>query len=97
MTTKLTVRLLGVFQGISGIKQLRVEFGRPVTLGKVIQRLVELLSPEFRRMLIDPELSDPRPNAIILVNGTEIGVFTGLETTVSDGDEIVLIPISHGG
>jgi molybdopterin converting factor small subunit len=48
-------------------------------------------------MLIDPELNDPRPNALILVNGKEISVLKGLETTVKEGDQIILIPISHGG
>ena len=55
------------------------------------------LPPEFGRTLIDPELNDPRPNALILVKGKEIGVLDGLETKVERNDEIVLIPVSHGG
>ena len=97
MTIKLRVRLLGVFRGLSGMGQLDMEFEKPVLVGKVIRRLVELFSPEFKRVLIDPELGDPRPNAIILVNEKEISVLRGLETEVSNGDEIVLIPVSHGG
>ncbi|HDO42088.1 MAG TPA: hypothetical protein ENH03_04220, partial [Candidatus Bathyarchaeota archaeon] len=47
--------------------------------------------------LLDPELKDPRPNTIILVNGKEISVLSGLETEIEDGDEITIIPIIHGG
>ena len=97
MAIKLKVRLLGVFRGLSKRGQLYMEFEKPVPVGKTVQRLVELFSPEFKQVLIDPELGDPRPNAIILVNGKEIGVLKGLETEVRDGDEIVLIPVSHGG
>ncbi len=97
MTIKLFVRLIGVFKGIAGREQLRLEFDNPVSVDKVIQRLLVLTTPEIERVLVDPELGDPRPNAIILVNGKEIGVLKGLQTKVSDGDEIVLIPVSHGG
>jgi molybdopterin converting factor small subunit len=97
MTIKLLVRLVGVFKGISGREQLRLEFDNPVSVDEVIRRLLELTTPEIERVLVDPELDDPRPNAVILVNGKEIGVLKGLQTKVSDGDEIVLIPVSHGG
>ena len=60
-------------------------------------KLVESLSVEAKRLLVDPELNDPRPNALILVNGKEINVLKGLETELKDGDEVTLIPVSHGG
>ncbi len=74
-----------------------MEFEKPVPLSMLVQRLVEFFSPEFKQVLIDPELDDPRPNSLILVNGKEISVLKGLETEVSNGDEIVLLPVSHGG
>ena len=70
---------------------------KPATVRKTIEKLIEAFSSEFKRTLVDPELEDPRPNALILVNGKEISVLQGLETEVEDGDEIVLVPVSHGG
>jgi len=90
------VRLLGVFRGFSGKSRIALRLEQP-TVGKVIQRLADPLSDEARRLLVDPELDDPRPNALILVNGKEIGVLKGLETQLKEGDEITLIPVSHGG
>jgi len=91
------VRLLGVFRGISGKRWVPMELEGPTTVRKLIQKLTEAFSPRFKRVLIDPELEDPRPNALVLVNGKEISVSKGLETKVNDGDEIVLVPVSHGG
>jgi len=91
------VRLLGVFRGLSGRGQLPIELEKPAVVREVVQKLVESFPPEFNRVLIDPELNDPRPNALIFVNGKEVGVLEGLETEVKEGDEIVLIPVSHGG
>lgn len=90
------VRLLGIFRGLSGKSQLSLKLERP-TVRTVIQTLGGSLSTEARRLLIDPELNDPRPNALILVNGKEISVLKGLETEIEEGDEVTLIPISHGG
>jgi molybdopterin synthase sulfur carrier subunit len=97
MTAHIKVRLLGVLRGLSGEGLVSVESEEPTTVRKVIQKLTEAFSPEFKRVLIDPELEDPRPNALILVDGKEISVLQGLETKINDGDEIVLVPVSHGG
>ncbi|MEM3789347.1 MAG: MoaD/ThiS family protein [Candidatus Bathyarchaeia archaeon] len=42
-------------------------------------------------------MGDPRPNTLIIVNDREISVLRGLETVLKDGDEVVFIPVSHGG
>jgi len=98
MATSVNVRLIGTFRVLSGKSKLPVELeNEPAIVGRVIQKLVEMFSPEFEEALVDPELKDPRPNALILVNGKEISVLEGLETEVNKGDEIVLAPVSHGG
>ena len=97
MVTNVEVKFLGVFRQFSGRNRVLVKLEKPATIGKAIAKLVEAFSSEFKRTLVDPELEDPRPNALILVNGKEIGVLQGLETEVEDGDEIVLVPVSHGG
>ncbi|MFB0501850.1 MAG: MoaD/ThiS family protein [Candidatus Bathyarchaeia archaeon] len=91
------VKFLGVFRQFSGRTRIPVKLEKPATVRKAIEKLTEAFSSEFRRMLVDPELEDPRPNALVLVNGKEISVLGGLETEVEDGDEIVLVPVSHGG
>jgi len=96
LTVNVKVRLLGVFRGFSGKSQLSLKVEQ-ATVRNVIQTLAESLSTEARSLLIDAELNDPRPNALILLNGKEINVLKGLETEIKEGDEVTLIPISHGG
>jgi molybdopterin synthase sulfur carrier subunit len=90
------VRLLGILKGFSRKNQLSIK-PEMATVGKLIQALIESLPTEARKLVIDPELNDPRPNSLILLNGKEISVLKGLETEIREGDEITLIPISHGG
>ena len=97
MVVNVEVKFLGVFRQFSGRNRVLVKLEEPPTVRKMIQKLTEAFSSEFKRALVDPELEDPRPNALILVNGREINVLQGLETEVKDGDELVLVPVSHGG
>lgn len=96
MVVRVNVKFLGVFRGLSGKSQFCTEL-EEANVKALIQKLVETFSSDFKRVLIDPELEDPRPNALILVNGKEISVLEGLATLVNDGDEIILISVSHGG
>ncbi len=90
------VRLLGVFRGSTGKDQLLLTLER-ATVREAIQALIERLPTEIGAMLINPEFKDPQPNALVLLNGREINVLNGLETVVSDGDEVTLVPVAHGG
>jgi molybdopterin synthase sulfur carrier subunit len=51
----------------------------------------------LRQNLLDEQLETPKPHALILVNGREISILEGLATKVKDGDEVVFVPVVHGG
>ena len=97
MVINVEVKFLGVLRKFSGRNRVLLKMEKPATVGKAIEKLTETFSYEFKHTLVDPELADPRPNALILVNGKEISVLRGLETEVKDDDEIVLVSVSHGG
>jgi molybdopterin converting factor small subunit len=91
-----SVKFVGSFRGISGEEKLTLRFGRPVSLRTLVKKTVEQV-PKLRYSLIDPESGDPRRSMLVLVNGREISVLNGLETRVNDEDEVVLVPVVHGG
>jgi molybdopterin converting factor small subunit len=91
-----SVKFVGSFRGISGKDRLTLKFRRPVSLTTLVAKIVEQL-PKLRSSLIDPESGEPRRSMLVLVNGTEISVLKGLETRVNDEDEVVFVPVVHGG
>ena len=97
MVVHVEVRFLGIFQRLSGKKRFQVKLEEPATVRNVIMKLAETFSSEFKRALVDLELDDPRPNSLILVGGKEVSALQGLETEVKDAEEIVLVPMVHGG
>jgi molybdopterin synthase sulfur carrier subunit len=91
-----TVKFVGAFRNISGKSKFTLMLENIVLLREAVKKIVEEL-PKLKRVLIDPELEDPKPNTLILVNGKEISVLDGLDTMLKDGDEVVFIPVVHGG
>ena len=92
----ITVRLVGAFRHYSGTSKMAFGCKRSDSIGEMVNELVEKV-PEIKSILIDQQLEDLMLNALILVNGREINVLHGLETKLTDGDEVVLIPVVHGG
>jgi molybdopterin synthase sulfur carrier subunit len=89
------VKFVGALRHASG-KETRVVDCGACSVKELIGKLTRR-KPELRRNLIDEELGDQRPNALILVNGREISVLSGLDTKVKEGDEVVFVPVVHGG
>ena len=97
MTVEVEVGFVAVLRQLAGAEEMTLDFEAPVTIKDVVSELTSRLSPAFKHALMNPELDDPRPNVIILVNEREIGVLQGLETRVDHGDRLKIIPVSHGG
>jgi molybdopterin converting factor small subunit len=92
-----TVKLIGFLTTLAGKREAVVKIKSSTTLEVFLKQLVKQFGAEFERGLFDPELNDPRPRALILVNDREISVLQGLKTRVKPGDSIVIVPVSHGG
>lgn len=91
-----TFKFVGAFRNLAGKERQTLHVRKALPLREALWKIVEK-KERLKRALIDPELGDPRPNAIILVNGKEISVLNGLDTVLADGDEVVLVPVIHGG
>jgi molybdopterin converting factor small subunit len=57
----------------------------------------QLQFSNFKKLLLNDNSEDPRPNALIMVHGKEIGALRGLDTVLNENDEVAFLPISHGG
>jgi molybdopterin synthase sulfur carrier subunit len=93
---RITVKFVGAFRHFSGAGELELGFCGLTSISDLVNELVRKV-PEIERGLVDQQLGNPGANALILVNGREIGVLNGLETRLKNGDEVVLVPVVHGG
>ena len=92
----ITVKFLGVLRHISGAGELALNIKGAISVKDLMSEIVREM-PALKPSLIGQQFGDLRSNALILVNGREIGVLAGLETKLKDGAEVVFVPVVHGG
>lgn len=93
------VRLFGVFRSAAKTSELNLQIpDEHPTVKAAISQLVATASfANLKQLLMSSEIADPRPNALIMVSGREIGTLDGLETKLTEDDELSLLPVAHGG
>jgi MoaD family protein len=91
-----TLKFLGALRHASGKDTLTLNCENGASIMDVVDE-VSRGAPALRRSLVDEHLNEPTPNALILVNGREISVLDNLGTRIKDGDEVVFVPVVHGG
>jgi MoaD family protein len=87
---------VGALRHLSGKTQIAINFQDGFSIKELVEEISREL-PELKHTFSDQELNDSRSNSLILVNGKEISVLNGYETKLCDGDEIVFVPVVHGG
>ena len=92
----LTIKFIGALRHLSGKTQLTINFKEGISIKELVTKISQEMS-ELKSTFSDQQLNDSRSNSLILVNGREISVLNGLETKLNDGDEIVFVPVVHGG
>lgn len=92
---KVNVRLVGSLRGSGkGLFSMNMDNGTSLktAVGQIAAR-----SAALKRILTVAGLNEHSSSLLILVNEKDSSVLNGLETPLRDGDEVVLIPVIHGG
>jgi MoaD family protein len=92
----LTIKFIGALRHLSGQTQFTVSFQNGLSIKELIDTITQQM-PALKHTFSDQELNDSRSNSLILINGKEISILKGLETKLCVGDEIVFVPVVHGG
>jgi molybdopterin converting factor small subunit len=93
---EITVKMLGVAKDAAGTEQETITVPQSANVKDALRTLIEAHGQPLRDALLDP-VTDTPVATLILLNGVEIGNLQGLETTLSPGDTIVLLSVTHGG
>ncbi|HUJ85123.1 MAG TPA: MoaD/ThiS family protein [Candidatus Acidoferrales bacterium] len=92
----LTIKFIGAMRHLTGKTQLTLNYEKETSLKELLVKISQE-TPALEKSISDQQTTDSNFNALILVNGREISVLNGLETKLYDGDELVFIPVVHGG
>ena len=87
---------MGTIKWAAGKEQQEIEAPASINVGELLERLA-VNSSRMKSILGENIITNSRSNMIILINEVEIGLLKGLDTGLSDGDTLTLIPTAHGG
>lgn len=90
------VKFIGSFRSLSGKDKLEIKLERSSPLREVVGIIVGKI-PKLAGELVDLSCDGPKTNILVLVNGREISVLDRFNTIIRDGDNIVFVPVVHGG
>lgn len=93
---KVKARFVGSLRTLSGEELLNLELQKSLSLAEVIKTIAKE-KPKLRPSFVVSQPEKLMTAMLILVNGKEVSVLDGLETTITDGDELVFVPVLHGG
>lgn len=94
---RVNVRMMGTLRDAAGRSEKEISLEEGADVLSAIRELIDEHGEKLERALIDPVIQSALPNALILLNGVEIGNLKGLVTALRDGDKMVLLPVTHGG
>ncbi len=93
---RVKVRMLGVIREAGGSNETYVDVNEGASISDTIKALIgDDLALETT--LWDKQVDSPLPNALIMLDGIEVGNLQGMDTPVSAGQELVLLSVVHGG
>jgi molybdopterin converting factor small subunit len=90
------IKFIGSFRNITGRNKLSLRLEGSVPFKDVAEKVVKEL-PELEKVLGSGEFEVSSTSMLVLVNGKELSVLQGLKTMIKTGDELVFVPIVHGG
>jgi MoaD family protein len=93
-----TVEYLGYIKQALGVRQ---EENITLKDGALVRDLLSVLAERhgepFKKDVYDPTSVELKPHHILSVNGVLLNQLNGVETTLKDGDRVVLLPVVTGG
>lgn len=92
----ITTRFLGALRHDAGAGEIILNVKDDISIAEMLKEITREL-PALKKSLHNQKPEELKTNALILVNGKEISVLDGLKTKLKDGDELVLVPVVHGG
>ncbi|HJX23770.1 MAG TPA: MoaD/ThiS family protein [Candidatus Bathyarchaeia archaeon] len=93
----LKVGFMGVLAKFLPERFLEISLVDPITVSDLITRLDSYYGIKVNYIFSrDPAKANEVPS-LIVVNGKEINTKNGTETKVKGGDQVVFVPVAHGG
>ena len=94
---KVKVRYLGYIGNMLRKREDEFELSKGTSLSELLKRLAGIYGEAFTREVFEPGLKDVKTGFVVTINGVLMGQLRGVDTTLSEGDSVILMSLMSGG
>jgi len=98
-TLRISVRFFTTLREVTGKREETLQFakGDSVTVNRVLEKLAEEYGKRFVEYVYDTRTKEVKGFLQFLINGRSISSFEGLQTKLTNGDVLAIVPPVGGG
>jgi len=94
---KVTVKFFALVRELTGKREEIMDLDDHATVRILLAKLVEEHGSKFKDYLFDPASKEPRGHLQFLIDGRNIALMKGLDTTLTEGCSFAILPPVGGG
>lgn len=94
---KIRIRFLSTMRNIVAPNETIIEVQAEATVGDLLGLIATMYGETMAAHLFQQDRKTMRSDILILINDVDIEVLDGIGPRLSEGDEVTLMPVAHGG
>lgn len=94
---KVRVQYLGYIKNLLKKKDEHFELDDGASLSELLDKMAEIYGAAFKKEIYEPGLKDVKTGFSVTINGVFIGQLDGLNSRLTDSDNIILMSLMSGG
>jgi len=94
---KVKVQYLGFIKNLINQSEDEFELEEGASLSELLNRIAGIYGSPFQKEFYEKEMKDVKMGFVVTVNGVLIGQLQGMDTQLSNGDNVILMSLMSGG
>ena len=94
---RIRVQYFGYIKNILNKKEEYYELEKGASLSELLTQLAKIHGSTFQKDVYEPGLKDVKMGFSVTVNGVLIGQLGGVDTKLTEGDNVILMSLMSGG
>jgi molybdopterin converting factor small subunit len=97
LNVKIKVQYLGLIKNLIKRSEDEFDLKEGCSLSALLNRLADVYGEPFKKEVYEPGLKDMKMGFVVTVNGVLMGQLHGVDTRLSEGDNVILMSLMSGG
>ncbi len=94
---KVKVHYLGFIKNLIKRSEDEFELGEGASLSQLLNKIAGIYGRPFKKEVYEPGFKDMKMGFVVTVNGILMGQLSGVDTQLSNGDNVILMSLMSGG